>query len=391
MKKTVAKLLIAILLLTAATGIFAACDFGVKYTICYIVNGSVYSEQTVLGGDKITFPDNPVVVGFTFGGWYLDQDYTEVFKSNHVQNEPAKTHIVVYAKLTETGAGEYSADNYVVAVPSDSVDITAAESEVALRALVATLTSTSYMETSYFKFTSKYLETNADVDTGIVTNTLGSEVSEYYVPSAQIGGYEIASGAVANVLINGVFKTVRAVNAEQLGTSIASENTVLWRGLADVGGEDFCYQLNEYDRFSADGKSFSGKYKQLSLTQSLYAYSYEMFGDIVSITSATLEGGGTTGEKFLDSENLSYGLFSSESITLTCKKKDGDFYIVVNHETNGNGSWTEVLHFTASALVEYSNYEYVSPTQFSVTNRIYEAGSETLTLPSIADYPDGNG
>ena len=43
-----------------------------KYTLTYVVDGKIYSEQTVTYGDSITLLSNPRKLGFTFSGWSVE-------------------------------------------------------------------------------------------------------------------------------------------------------------------------------------------------------------------------------------------------------------------------------------------------------------------------------
>ena len=50
------------------TGTFTAN----KYKLTYVVDGEIYSEQTVTYGDSITLLNNPRKLGFTFSGWSVE-------------------------------------------------------------------------------------------------------------------------------------------------------------------------------------------------------------------------------------------------------------------------------------------------------------------------------
>lgn len=392
------------MLLLACFGTLTACGFGVNYTITYIVNGEVWAEESVQGGEKITFPADPVVAGYTFGGWYLDAECTEPLKSNHVESEPARTFIVAYGKLTLTGAGAFDIESYVVEIPSDAEDITAEAAQTALRTLVARLTSSSYEESSYFKLTAEGLEAIADADSGIVTNIVANSVTEYYVPTSQYGGYEIATTELikANlsestqripetVLTNGISRVSTTTSTTQLGTELASEDSVVWYGLID----DLLYALRDTTSVTSDdgtaGTPINSKYWDLVVdTQMLYAYSMFMFEDIVSFMDVTHENSHLTTAQLMFTEpaGMVYGMFSSTG-TLKCKLKDGIYYITIEHATQNTGEvWTETLKFSESSLFEYSNMEYFSADRYTVAHRLYESGAEQLVMPSRSGYSE---
>ena len=65
------------------------------YTIKYDSNGgTTVAEQKVLKGDKITKPVDPTRKGYTFKGWYKDNNYKEEFKFD----TPATQNLTLYAK-----------------------------------------------------------------------------------------------------------------------------------------------------------------------------------------------------------------------------------------------------------------------------------------------------
>ena len=70
--------LIAILIFALAlvAGVFAACDRD-QYTITFVTNGAdPIAPITAEAGAQITPPEAPVRVGYKFGGWYLEEDFS---------------------------------------------------------------------------------------------------------------------------------------------------------------------------------------------------------------------------------------------------------------------------------------------------------------------------
>lgn len=65
---------------------------------------AILSTQTVLWGNYVTKPDDPVREGFTFGGWYKDQEGTEANRWNFdatVENNTTEQTVTLYAKWIE--------------------------------------------------------------------------------------------------------------------------------------------------------------------------------------------------------------------------------------------------------------------------------------------------
>ncbi len=79
------------------------CDYVVpSYTVTFEMNGfgTQVEEQTVFEGDKAAKPADPSEEGYTFEGWYADEDCTEEFDFDAEIAENA----IVYAKWTKNAA-----------------------------------------------------------------------------------------------------------------------------------------------------------------------------------------------------------------------------------------------------------------------------------------------
>ncbi len=60
-------------------------------------HGSDPESQTILSGNKVKRPENPVAEGYIFGGWYMESSCTTYFDFN----TPVTGDIILYAKWTE--------------------------------------------------------------------------------------------------------------------------------------------------------------------------------------------------------------------------------------------------------------------------------------------------
>ena len=70
----------------------------VTYTVTFdLGDGTIYTEQTVEEGDTATKPQDPSKEGYTFEGWYLDEDCTIPYDFN----TPVTGDITLYAKWTK--------------------------------------------------------------------------------------------------------------------------------------------------------------------------------------------------------------------------------------------------------------------------------------------------
>ncbi|MBP3308320.1 MAG: leucine-rich repeat protein, partial [Clostridia bacterium] len=107
MKK--ALVLILTLILTAfAIFSFSACN-SVEFEIKFIVDGEVYDTVKTGGNSIIAMPENPTKKGYTFEGWYWDNDtWKRPFDANSLVGMSLSNDINVYAKwvLAPTDDGQ---------------------------------------------------------------------------------------------------------------------------------------------------------------------------------------------------------------------------------------------------------------------------------------------
>lgn len=80
-----------------------------NYTVTYVVNDKQYTTQVVADGEKVAaLPEAPVVTGYTFDGWYTEQNGVG---TEFTADTAVTGNITVYAKLTaETYTITYSAN-----------------------------------------------------------------------------------------------------------------------------------------------------------------------------------------------------------------------------------------------------------------------------------------
>ncbi len=78
--------------------IFCACS-SVEFTISFIVDDDIYAAIKTNGNEAIKMPTNPTKLGFTFDGWYWDNDtWKKPFTANSLLDAPLSSNMSVYAK-----------------------------------------------------------------------------------------------------------------------------------------------------------------------------------------------------------------------------------------------------------------------------------------------------
>ena len=88
--------------LTADTLVYAKFTEIPKYTVSFVVDGEVYSEETIRYNALITIPTAPEKDGYTFDGWFFDNGVFEMpLSEDSFVASPLSANVSVYAKFTE--------------------------------------------------------------------------------------------------------------------------------------------------------------------------------------------------------------------------------------------------------------------------------------------------
>ncbi len=91
--------LLAVALLVVISATLVACNTGkgsVSYTVSFVVDGEVAKTAELDNFSKVNGYFKPTKEGYTFGGWYLDANFTEKLSSD----SQLKDDLTLYAKFT---------------------------------------------------------------------------------------------------------------------------------------------------------------------------------------------------------------------------------------------------------------------------------------------------
>ena len=114
-------LAVFLLLVVALVGVLAACgeDF---CKVEFIVDGNVIQSSTGRSGEELHMPPNPTKEGYTFEGWYFDENLEgeQLTKDYFVTRKP-KDDIIVYAKWKAVTA-EDNPSQYTITFNSNGGD-----------------------------------------------------------------------------------------------------------------------------------------------------------------------------------------------------------------------------------------------------------------------------
>ncbi len=118
--KTVRMLFLALLVLCLVLA-FAACEIGskekdtadgsgsaatgendnVKFHVDFVVDGWVIHTVRTAGNESVSLPQDPVVYGKSFDGWYWDEnEWKRPFTADSLLDQPLTSDLTVYAKLS---------------------------------------------------------------------------------------------------------------------------------------------------------------------------------------------------------------------------------------------------------------------------------------------------
>ena len=94
------KSLFTVVLLTIITFTLVSCTQNVSFTVYFNSNGgSEVNSITTDGKSTVTVPTNPEKVGYTFEGWYWDNEtFQTAFSANSLLDAPLSSDMTVYAK-----------------------------------------------------------------------------------------------------------------------------------------------------------------------------------------------------------------------------------------------------------------------------------------------------
>ena len=75
--KKIFKSLILCLMIIPCSIFFVGCmkEESSGYVITFLVDNQPYLTLNTTGNEALELPDNPIKVGYTFNGWYLDEDF----------------------------------------------------------------------------------------------------------------------------------------------------------------------------------------------------------------------------------------------------------------------------------------------------------------------------
>lgn len=101
MKRKINLFLLLLLLFPCMVFMSACGTQSVKFNIKFMVDNEVYSTIQTGGNETITMPENPTKDGYTFDGWYWDENiWGQPFTANSLLNAPLSSDMKVYAKFT---------------------------------------------------------------------------------------------------------------------------------------------------------------------------------------------------------------------------------------------------------------------------------------------------
>ena len=97
------KILLILTICFAIVFLFASCGEKDTFNINFIVDGADYSSVSTMGDEAIKMPEDPAKEGYTFDGWYFDEDsFEQPFSSDYFLDAEIASDVTVYAKWNHT-------------------------------------------------------------------------------------------------------------------------------------------------------------------------------------------------------------------------------------------------------------------------------------------------
>lgn len=109
MKRKLLTFFTSLLFILSIMGFTACSDSPVSFKLNFVVDGEIIKTIDTNGQEAISMPQNPSVEGYTFDGWYWDNNmWQRPFTANSLLNEPLTSDMSVYAKFTKNHTHNYS-------------------------------------------------------------------------------------------------------------------------------------------------------------------------------------------------------------------------------------------------------------------------------------------
>lgn len=116
MKKILSTLFVFIVTFGAIFG-FAACGDEASFSVNFIVDGEIYSTVKLRDDGPMVLPTDPAKEGFTFAGWYLDENFEKAFNESALKELVITGTVSIYAKWTKGDAAHsHSASDWIIDV-----------------------------------------------------------------------------------------------------------------------------------------------------------------------------------------------------------------------------------------------------------------------------------
>ena len=104
-------LFISIFLILCLTIGLSSCKKTNKIKVDFMVDGEKYHTAAINDKGSVSLPDAPVKQGFTFDGWYLDENvWAQPFTADSLTNSSADGDLIVFAKWYRTPIESYYID-----------------------------------------------------------------------------------------------------------------------------------------------------------------------------------------------------------------------------------------------------------------------------------------
>ena len=100
MKKTVAKIILTLLILAMAVSVFIACETRDTYSVSFVSEDGVATDAMTAEQAKEYLASLPSREGYVFKGWYLDKDVweQEIKSTEDIEKYIVSGNVNVYAR-----------------------------------------------------------------------------------------------------------------------------------------------------------------------------------------------------------------------------------------------------------------------------------------------------
>ena len=345
------RLLALLLACVSALLILVSCGIGdvVKFEIKFMVGEEVYDTISTSGNEALQLPDNPTKDGYTFDGWYWDNNTWQTpFSATSFLNTPLTGDMKVYAKFTEIGSVVID----TLPVPNTAYKLFVDQSNASARCFLNGAVDTYY------------LGTTTDVSASVNVYVENADASgKYYLFCVYNGARQYINMVKNGTMYNAVYN-----NAPITAYSYDLERKTF---IGSLDGNDLVLAANAENNYKRIGVRYLNENNFVA--QLLLSTTPDTVIPEISANKATVKGIQDGAIGLYETTATVYGINERSFII-----GDGTGYMLVFKSTG----WTKDVALGDKLTVVGKTTVYGGSKQFNTDATYTKVGTEAVSYPT---------